>query len=366
MPSLTTVSSEEAGLARLRNAERDIDRIILEHFHCSPDFRNWLLGASGLGAADEAELVLESVRGGQRTDHGIDLLLSAPRLRSAVAIANRLVPSQRLAEAARRAVIDETVGGPLKIVRLMLLRPEAVVSRSTETDRLFDAVITHDWLKVLFEARAMASGGELARRLDYHAQTLSQAIALAEEAVTSMPEQSLDDFMVDYLAILRREAPTIPDGAVLIEQQGSMDQPIVVFPPAALPHWSFLPGMRLAHHTREGAVSLSFSGWGPSLPDLAQLMEPVLSRTPYYLALGRKPTDDGLQALMIVEDVPAVNIQRPVRQQEAAVVAAVRAADALRRWFESQRAPVRYWAELAGSGGGESRINRFRREVTLS
>jgi hypothetical protein len=265
-------------------------------------------------------------------------------------------------ESARRAALTQGHGA----ARFMLIRPEAVADRSGAIDPLFDSVITHDWLRVLFEARAASASGELALRLAHHAASIGRALDVADIALAAVPETSAEDFMVDYAGLVERELPDFPQGAQMVEGPAPMREPLIVFPASALPRWPFLPPLRLAHHPRQGAVSLAFGGWGPSLPDLAQLMEPVLARTPYYLALGPKPLADQRPSLLLVEDVVPVDIDRPVSEQVPSILACLQAADTLRRWFTGQRAAVRYWSDLAGGTEPEDRINRYRRDVSLA
>lgn len=361
---MSTLGQQQHHLAMLSNAERDIDRIVVEHLLCAPDFRDWLLNAAGAPDLIGRSLQVEPVRGGMRGDNGLDLVLRPEKggQGTAVLIVNRLLPSRRLAESARRAALTLVEGA----VRFMLIRPEAAADRSAAVDQLFDSVITHDWLRVLFEARAASASGELALRLDHHAATIVRALDVAHTAMEAVPETSVEDFMVDYAALIERELPEFPPGAQMIKGPDPGREPLIVFPAAALPRWPFLPPLRLAHHLKQGAVSLSFGGWGPSLPDLAQLMEPVLARTPYYLALGPKPLGGQPPALLLVEDVVPVSPDRPVAQQVPSILACLQAADTLRRWFEGQRAAVRYWSELAGGSAPEDRINRYRRDVSLA
>ena len=361
---MSVLTSQQQHLAQLSNAERDVDRIVIEHLLCAPDFRDWLLNAVGAAELSRRKLVVESVRGGRHNECGLDLVLRPEPggHGPSVLIVNRLLPNRRLAEAARRAVAAEHGDR----ARLLLIRPESAAPRCTAIDPLFDSVITHDWLRVLFEARAATATGELALRLGHHAATIGRALALGVSALDAVPETNVEDFMLDYAEMLARELPDFPAGVRMVEGPEPARQPLIVFPADALPRWPFLPPMRLAHHPAQGAVSLSFEGWGPALPDLAQLMEPVLARTPYYLALGPKTAERARPSLMLVEDVVPVAVARPVAQQTPSILACLNAVDTLRRWFEGQRAAVRYWSDLAGTVAPEDRINRYRRDVALA
>ena len=361
---MNTIDTQQKHLAQLSNAERDVDRIVIEHLLCAPDFRDWLLNAAGAAELSRQNVLVESVRGGRHNDNGLDLVLrpEAKDKGPSVLIVNRLLPNRRLVEMARRSGLQ----GYGSSQRFMLLRPESAAGRCAAIDPLFDSVITHDWLRVLFEARAAAATGELALRLGHHAATIGRALSVGLAAVDAVPETNVEDFMLDYADIIERELPGFPAGAVMVEGPEPARQPLIVFPPDALPRWPFLPALRLAHHPAQGAISLAFEGWGPSLPDLAQLMEPVLSRTPYYLALGPKSAEQSRPSLMLVEDVVPVDVSRPVGQQIPSILACLNAADTLRRWFEGQRAAVRYWSDLAGTVAPEDRINRYRRDVALA
>lgn len=361
---MNPLGSQQQHLAKLSNAERDVDRLVIEHLLCAPDFRDWLLSAAGAADLSRQNLIIESIRGGRHTETGLDIVLRPEPggHGPSVLIVNRLLPNRRLAETARQTALAEHGS----TARLLLIRPEGAAERCAGIDPLFDSVITHDWLRVLFDARAASASGELAVRLQHHASTIGRALAVGLAALDAVPETSVDEFLLDYADIMAREFPDMPAGARLIEGPAPARQPLIVFPPDALPRWPFLPPLRLAHHLGQGAVSLSFEGWGPSLPDLAQLMEPVLTRTPYYLALGPKTAERPRPALMLVEDVVPIDVGRPVAQQVPSILAGLNAVDSLCRWFESQRAAVRYWSDLAGSAAPEDRINRYRRDVTLA
>ena len=359
-----TLAKQQHFLAALSNAERDVDRILVEHLLCAPDFRDWLLNAAGAADLGRQALKVEVVRGGMRKDGGIDLAIRPEKggHGPSLLVVNRLLPNARLADMARRSAAAG-YDGP---VRLMLLRPEATAERCMAIDALFDSVITHDWLRVLFEARAASASGELALRLAHHAATIGRALDIGVSALAEVPATTVDDFLADYAELLERELPDFPAGAAWVEAADATGRPLIVFPPDALPRWPFLPQLRLAHHPGQGAVSLAFEGWGPSLPDLAQLMEPVLTRTPYYLALGPKTAEQPRPSLLLVEDVVPVDVTRPVAQQVPSILACLSAVDTLRRWFTGQRAAVRYWSDLAGTAAPEDRINRYRRDVSLA
>ena len=361
---MSVLGTQQHHLALLSNAERDVDRIVIEHLLCAPDFRDWLLNAAGASALSHGNLVVDSVRGGRHDDSGIDLVVQpeAGGQGPTVVIVDRLLPNRRLVESARCAALLRYG----QDVRLMLIRPESAADRCAAVDPLFETVISHDWLQVLFETRAAAAKGELAKRLEHHAATIARALAVGRAAVGALPETTVEDFMHDYADVIERDLPGFPPGARMVEGPEPARHPLIVFPPESLPRWPFLPGIRLAHHPAQGAVSLAFEGWGQSLRDLAQLMEPVLTRTPYYLALGAKTGESLRPALMLVEDVVPVDVSRPVAEQMPSILACLNAVDTLRRWFEGQRAAVRYWSDLAGTIEPEDRINRYRRDVALA
>lgn len=355
----------DEGPALLRDADRDVDGVLIENLVAAPDFRDWFLSMAGCFPPPEARLVVSAVRRGARTDNGLDLLLRVEADGSAetLLVVNRLVPSLRLAQQARAETAAQSRAG-VSVARLVLVRPEAAAAHAADIDGLFAAVITHDFLRALFAARAEAATGELALRLSHHALLLDRALRVGSAALAAVT-QTPEDFLADYRTLLAREAPELPPGVGMIASKPETDLPLMAFAVEALPRWPFLPPMRLAHHLRDGIVSLTFYGWGPHLSELARVMEPVLSRTPFSLALAPPRRPEARSGLMIVHEVPRLDPSRPLADQESEAAAGIAAADIMRRWFAGQRPPARLWAEIAGGVRAEDRVHRFRHDLAL-
>lgn len=357
-------------IERLPELERAVDRLLIEHLLAADDFRSWVLTAAGVRDPVALRSVLAPLRQSGRLDNGLDIgmTLKGGSADEFVLISNRLLPELRHARAARDAAQALRQRHPGSAVHLVLVRAESAGSGpdAGAIDRCFDSVLLHDHLKLIFEGRAAASGGELARRLDFHATLLGSAIEASARAALQAPRVSPDTFLQDYILLLQAEAPELPPGVGMIASRSVSEVPLMVFGVGGLPDWSFLPPMRLAHHLREGTVSLTFYGWGRYLEELATVMDPVLSRTPFQLALSSPPREGAQPGLMIVDEVPTVDPGHPVAQQAGSIVAGLRAADRLRRWFAGQRSAVRLWAEIAGGVRGEEKVQRFRRDLALS
>jgi hypothetical protein len=337
----------------------------VENLVAAADFRDWFLSMAGCFPPPQARLVVSPVRRGARSDNGLDLVLriEGDGPAETLLVVNRLVPSLRLARLARAEAAARSRPGEAA-VRLVLVRPDAAAAHAAEIDGLFAAVITHDFLRALFAARAEAAAGELALRLGHHARLLDRALRVGAAALAAAV-QPPEDFLADYRALLAREAPDLPPGVGMIASKPETELPVMAFAVEALPRWPFLPPMRLAHHLREGIVSLTFYGWGPHLAELARVMEPVLSRTPFSLALSPPRRPAARSGLMIVHEVPRLDPSRPLAEQEPEAVAAIAAADMMRRWFAGQRPAARLWAEIAGGVRAEDRVHRFRHDLAL-
>lgn len=358
---------EEPGVL-LRDAERDIDGVLIGHLLAAPDFRDWVLTSAGAPPVEGRNVVVTPVRRSRKSDTGLDIVLTLgeDRNRDAVLISNRLVPAPRIARKARAEADAMAEAGQARTVRMLLIRPEAAAAHSAEADPLYDAVVTHDWLGTLLEVRAAGAAGELAGHLAHHVAVLARAMDVAARAIETTPIHTTEEFLDDYKSLLARAAPSLPPGVGMVASRPETDLPLMVFGVECLPDWPFLPQMRLAHHLREGMVSLTFYGWGIHLSELAQVMDPVLARTPFRLALTARRRPDANPGLMIVNAVPVLDTARPLSAQEDEARAGMQAADLLRRWFIGQRNTARLWAEIAGGLRPHERVSRFDRGLALS
>jgi hypothetical protein len=354
---LLTFERDDAATV-LRDAERDIDALLIEDLLFAPEVAEWLLGRVLKPGGEIDRLSARQIRRPARADDGLDIAVDVTcgGKPVAVRIANRLLPRPRLARAAAEACETDNAFG-------ILLRPECASSRCTEIDPHFDAVLTHDMLAQLLKARAATEGGEIAQRLQYRAVRIEAALDAAARAMRTAPLNAAEDFIRGYLALMPAIDVDLPVHPHLLDTRCDPRNPMVVFAPEVLPNWPFLPQMRLAHHLREGVVSLAFGGWGAFFNEMVQVMDPALTRTPFHLALGSGEHEP--PALMIIDETAHLSLTRPPEDQEASIRAAVLAADRLRRWFAGQRAAARYWAEIAGEGRGEDRHSRVRHDVTL-
>jgi hypothetical protein len=342
----------------LRDAERDIDALLVEDLLFAPEVQEWLIGRVVSGDWRAAPLTVDAIRRPAREDYGIDLTVhvAAEGRTVALRIANRLLPRPRLA---RMAAESREADAPL-----VLLRPACADARCVEIDPHFDAVLTHDTYAQLLRARAGAAGGEIGQRLLHRAGRIEAALHAAARALRTAPLNTAEDFIHGYLALLPAIDVDLAAHPNLLDTRCDPRNPMVVFAPEALPRWPFLPQLRLAHHLREGMVSLAFAGWGAFFGEMAQVMEPALARTPFHLAVSQ--VEQGPPALMIIDETAHLSLNRAPEDQEASIRTAVLAADRLRRWLAGQRSAARYWAEIAGEGRGEDRHTRIRHDVTLA
>jgi hypothetical protein len=332
--------------------------LLVEDLLFAPEVREWLIGrVLGRGVATEG-LQAHAIRRPARDDNGLDIAVevTAGGQPFTIRIANRLLPRPRLARAAEASRAE---GSPI-----ILLRPECASPRCADIDPHFDAVMTHDAYAQLLSARASTEGGEIGQRLLYRAGKVERAIEGAARAMRTAPLNTAEDFIRGYLSLMPSIDVDLAPHPNLLDTRCDPRNPMVVFAPDALPHWPFLPQMRLAHHLREGVVSLAFGGWGAFFNEMAQVMDPALTRTPFHLA--QSAAEHQPPALLIIDETAHLSLNRAPEDQEASIRTAVLAADRLRRWFAGQRAAARYWAEIAGEERGEDRHSRVRHDVTLA
>lgn len=123
----------------------------------------------------------------------------------------------------------------------------------------------------------------------------------------------------------------------------------MIFAPAALPKWNFLPQTRLVHQLREGNANINFYGWGDHFTHLAQIMANDLFDTPYRLVPTVNKRVGGKSGLMIVVDTPPIDNLSSFDSQEDGIVEGIRRTVALRSWFLSNQAVIERWCKAAAA-----------------
>jgi hypothetical protein len=351
----------------LRDVERDLDALLVEHCVCAPAFLDWLLTVATGDPLGPRGAQASPVRKGPRSDNGADVALTLEGDGGAtlVLLSNRLNPKAPLARACRAEADAAVASGRAAAAATVLIRPGALAERCREADACFDCVIEHERVLALLEERRADATGENARRLDHHAALFRRALETARRVAEATPPPDAEDFLDGYLEILAAVAPDLPPGVGMRARRPGGDTPMMVFAPEALPDWPFLPQTRLAHHLREGVASVLLYGWGARLAEVAHVMEPALARTPFRLAVQPGRRQAARAGLLIVADTRPVDPARSIARQRDAVAVAIARVDLLRRWFAGHRAAARYWADAAGHADGLEPAARVRRDLTL-
>lgn len=351
----------------LRDVERDIDALLVEHLTCAPAMLDWLLTVAAGAPLGPSRAVILPVRKSRKADNGADVSITIDGDGGAalVLVANRLHPKLALARACAAEATAAVGAGRVGSAMTVLLRPDALAGRCQEIDACFDSVVAHERVLALIEERRLQASGEGARRLEHHAAQFRRALETARRVAETTRPPDAEYFLPGYLEILAAVAPEALPGVGMRDHRPGAGTEMMIFSPDALPDWPFLPQMRLAHHLREGFASIMLYGWGARLGDVATVMEPALSRTPFRLALYSGRRREARPGLMILAETRPVDPSRPAASQREAIAAAVSRLDLLRRWFAGHRAAARYWAEAAGHGDSLEPAARVRRDLAL-
>jgi len=201
----------------------------------------------------------------------------------------------------------------------------------------FDHRLSYEEIARFLSQRADDIGGELGERLSHRARLLDQAVTKGRRGYRAVPLPVIADFNSAYVTLCRRDFPNLKPGPAMLKAASPGESVTMIFAPDTLPKWSHLPQMRLVHQLREANVNLCFYGWGDHFADLVTPLSVALKGTGFKIMPTVNKRKGGRSGLMIVSMTPAVSNQKPLLDQEVAVIEGLRQAEVLRAWITDNR-----------------------------
>lgn len=347
--------------------EQAIAQVLAENLACHPALMQWLtrrtLPDLSVELAPDSASV-DIARATHDGDVGWDVRVIGDfgPIGIAILIAIRFayrVGSARKAKEAARALAES---GEVAVATAVWLTADAIVKSMGDEPMHYDKAVTIEALLAMLRGEARCAAYELQRRREFQIGLIESALDKAM-ATAVAPADPRETFRKDYLDLIADEAPLL-----LTEEArnaSTSDFGMLIFDSGSLPHWPFLPAVRLAQHLREGAASILIHDWGEDIDALAGVMEPALDKTPYSLARAPSRPPGGKPGVLLLVDIPSLDPERPFAAQRRQAREAVRAVDALRAWFAGRKAVVGYWADFVGgqTDTREAGHRRVRKDV---
>jgi hypothetical protein len=164
-----------------------------------------------------------------------------------------------------------------------------------------------------------------------------------------VPVSEIEAFNAQYVGLLREFGVRLEPGPSMLKAGRPSESKTMIFGPAALPKWSFLPQTRLVHQLREGNANINFYGWGGLFTRLASVMAPDLDGTPYRSVPTVNKRVGGNSGLMLVADTPAIDNLMSFEEQQDRILEGARITSGLRGWFVDHKSAIEHWARAAAS-----------------
>lgn len=330
--------------------ERDIDLLLIEELRCSHAFRDEFISAVAELSGKKLDHHEGRVSHSRRRVHSrreIDILLEIEGAigRYVVLIENKLDTSEQpqQAESYRQEAMALLDDGGFVAALTVLVCPEAYAAKASIFAGKFDAVISYERIRSMLVQRAVGEIGELAHRLGYRADLISQAIQKSRRGYQAVPLAAVTNFTRAYVAMLDELNIALPPGPSMLKDAPA-ESKTMIFAPSALSKWSFLPQTRLVHQLREGNANICLYGWGDHFSHLAGEIAPSLAGTPYRLVPTTNKRVKGRAGLMIVADTPVVDNTTDFDEQRERIEVGMRTTAELARWFETTEAAAEGWA----------------------
>ncbi len=330
--------------------ERDIDLLLVEELRCSHAFRERFISELSLLTGARLSHHSGQVSHSRRRMHSrreIDIFLEiqGDDGRYAILIENKLDTSEQPQQAeSYRLEAAALAAEGFDFALTVLTCPEAYAAKAPAFAGKFDAVFSYERVLALLRGRADAEGGELAFRLRYRADLVSQAIEKGRRGYQAVPLAAVSNFTRAYVAMLDELGIALPPGPSMLKDAPA-ESKTMIFAPSALPKWYFLPQTRLVHQLREGNANLCFYGWGNYFSHLAGEIAPALAGTPYRLVPTINKRTNGRAGLMIVVDTPAIDNLAGFNAQREGIETGMRVTETLAAWFSTQRDNCLAWSE---------------------
>jgi hypothetical protein len=336
--------------------ERDVDLLLIEELKCSPAFVAWFAGRVGEALGTTMVWKCSSVAHSKRRLHNrreidITLHLESGTGRTVILIENKLDtdPQPRQAESYLEEAAALVKSGEAKTAHTVLVAPQAYLKRASDFTGKFSSAISYEEISQFISARSCREEGELAARLEHRHALLDQAITKARRGYEAVPLSEIEAFNAQYVGLLREFGINLEPGPSMLKEGRPGESKTMIFAPAALPKWPFLPQTRLVHQLREGNANINFYGWGGLFTRLASVMAPDLKGTPYRPVPTVNKRIGGNSGLMLVVDTPPIDNLMSFDEQQDRILEGARITSDLREWFVGHRSAIERWAREAAS-----------------
>lgn len=346
----------ETMLTLTHATERDVDLLLVEELKCSTDFVRWLVNRVDANLESRFLWTGSRVAHSKRRLHNrreidITLELELSGRRTVILIENKLDtdPQLRQAESYLEECDALLSSGEAEAAYSLLVAPQAYLSRASAFCSKFSSFITYEEISRYLGNRANEKSGELRERLIHRQEMMSQAITKARRGYAAVPMPQIEAFNAKYVSLLRTSGLNLEPGQSMLKVDRPGESKTMIFAPAALPNWPFLPQMRFVHQLREGNANINFYGWGGLFSHLAAVMAPDLRGTPYRAVPTVNKRVGGNSSLMLVADTPPVDNLLSFEDQQEQILEGARITARLRDWFVQNRAAVQRWAQVAAS-----------------
>ncbi len=336
--------------------ERDVDLLLVEELKCSPAFVTWFIGrvTAELGKSlvwKDSTVAHSKRRLHNRREIDITLHLESEAGRTIVLIENKLDtdPQPRQAESYLEEVAALIACGEAQAVHTVLVAPQAYLGLASEFAGKFNLAISYEEIAQFIGDRSNREEGEVSVRLKHKQALLNQAITKARRGYEAVPVAEIEAFNAKYVSLLRDFGVRLEPGPSMLKVGRPVESKTMIFAPAALPKWSFLPQTRLVHQLREGNANINFHGWGGLFTRLASVMAADLSGTPYRPVPTVNKRAGGNSGLMLVADTPPIDNLQSFEEQQNRILEGARITGGLRDWFVDNKNAIERWAREAAS-----------------
>lgn len=328
--------------------ERDVDLLLVEELVCGPDLLSRLL-SEGLkidlgGLGYRSHRVMHSrrrVHNRREIDICVEIETADAAL-SVLLVENKLDALEQVDQSkSYRAEAEFLVSsGRASRAWTMLVSPSDYALANRGFSSGFDGAVSYEFIRDALANRACEEMGELGARLRHRSELLDQAIGKFRRGYTAVPLPAISDFNERYVALLRQRFPSLLPGPAMLKPSSPGESVTMIFAPATLPTWDFLPQMRLVHQLREANTNLCFYGWGDHFTELAEPLAALTKGRGLKLQPTINRRKSGRAGLMVIAATEAVDNQRAFDEQVPAILSGMGKADALRLWLLDNRSGI--------------------------
>lgn len=353
---------------QMRYAENAIEQCLAENLQCCPGFTSWFIRQSLRSfqmdiAIEKIEVNRVRADGDGDLGHDIRLVVDLGLIRLGLLVAVRFTHRQALARRAKEAAAQMVTSGQVALAAAVWVTTAEAIIEVESGSFGYDHVITLEAVIKKFRDEAACAAYELQRRREFQVDVM-EAAARDAGIVRAGSTTGQDAFWTSYLSLIADRAELLGiETARLTQDAGSG---MLIFDPDTLPRWPFMPTVRLAHHLREGVVSILIHDWGEDIEGLASVMQPALDGTRYHLTLAPGRYPGAKPGAMIVAETPVLEPASPFEAQRRPAARCVAEIESMRVWFSGRKGVARYWSDFVTPTLATDGPTRVRRDLTLS